>query len=169
MRPLMTMVFALLLGITGCASARPVVQTPGGDMTALRVSQWSTRGDAQRRASTRMVLEGLDVSDYGREAEAVAGFERAIQVDPSNPLAYLAYARHEAFHGDPARALQFLDKAEATFGRSAEGMHVLPHLRGLRGVALKRLRRAGGSELVEAARREASVWTDGRLDAAELR
>lgn len=157
----------LCLATAGCALSGAAPPRAGGP--ALRVSEWVERGDAQRRASTRMVLQGLDVSEYGREAEAVAGFERAIQVDPSNPLAYLAYARHEVFHGDPRRALAFLDKAEATFGRSAQGMGAEPHLLGIRGVAMKRLRRAGGDALVDDARREATVWSDGRLDAAELR
>ncbi len=137
---------------------------------ALRVSAWAQRGDPQRRASTRMVIEGLEASERGREIEAVSRFERALQVDPGNPLAYLALARHEAFGGDPRRALAFLDKAEASFGRSAEGMRATPHLRGVRGVALSALgRQAESGPHLDAARREAHVWSDGQLDASELR
>ena len=44
---------------------------------ALRVSAWAQRGDPQRRASTRMVIEGLEASERGREIEAVSRFERA--------------------------------------------------------------------------------------------
>lgn len=156
----------LALGFSGCAASRGT--SLGGD--ALRVSAWAERGDPQRRASTRMVIGGLDASERGHEIEAVARFERALQVDPGNPLAYLALARHEAFEGDPVRALAFLDKAEASFGSSADGMRATPHLRGVRGAALSALgRRAESAPHLDAARREARVWSDGQLDAIELR
>ena len=117
-----------------------------------------------------MVIEGLEASERGREIEAVASFERALQVDPGNPLAYLALARHEAFEGDPERALAFIDKAEVTFGRSADGMRATPHLQGVRGVALSALgRSAESAPHLTAARRSAKVWSDGQLDASELR
>ncbi len=160
--------FVLIAGLFVSSCVAPARLSPAGE--ALRVSAFADRGDAQRRASTRMVVGGLEASDLGHQIEAVASFERALQVDPSNPLAYLALARHETFEGDPRRALAFLDKAEATFGRSAEGMGALPHLHGLRGAALSALGRPAESEphLAEA-RRSARVWADGQLDAAELR
>ena len=155
----------VLLLATGCVARLPPA---AGD--ALRVSSWVGEGDPQRRASTRMVVEGLEASARGRQALAIASFERALQVDPSNPLAYLALARHAAFEGDPERALAFLDKAEASFGRSAEGMLATPHLRGVRGVALSALgRRRESYPHLDAARRAAAVWSDGQLDASELR
>ena len=165
----MTRAVALLLLLipvaSGCATA---LSSRAGD--ALRVSDWVERGDPQRRASTRMVIDGLAASERGRRSLAVASYERALQVDPGNPLAYLALARHEAFEGDPERALAFLDKAEASFGRSAEGMRATPHLRGVRGAALSALgRRAESSPHLDAAQRDAHVWSDGQLDAAELR
>lgn len=155
---------ALFSGCVGPARLAP----PAGE--ALRVSAFTQRGDAQRRASTRMVVAGLEASERGRPIEAVAGFERALQVDPSNPLAYLALARHEVFEGDPARALAFLDKAESTFGRSADGLRATPHLNGLRGAAFAALGRHREAEpLLDEARREARAWGDRQLDAAELR
>ena len=155
----------LLLSSTGCAAR---LAPSAGD--ALRVTDWVEHGDPQRRASTRMVIDGLEASERGREIEAVASFERALQVDPGNPLAYLALARHEAFDGDPERALAFLDKAEATFGRSADGMRATPHLLGVRGAALSAQgRRAESLPHLDAARRRAQVWSDGLLDASELR
>jgi len=157
-----------IAGSTGCAGSRAPTVRPAGD--ALRVSHWAERGDARRRASTRLVLEGLDVGGWGREAEATAHFGRAIQIDPSNPLGYLAMARQETFHGDPRRALEFLDKARATFGRSADGMLATAHLRGLQGVSLAALgRRDEAARLLDQARALARVWSDDRLDAAELR
>ena len=100
----------------------------------------------------------------------MARFEQAVRIDPSNPLAYLAIARQETFHGEPRRALQYLDKARATFGRSADGMLATPHLRGLKGVALDALgRRYEAAPLLDQARAMARVWSDDRLDAAELR
>ena len=155
-------------GLTGCAGTSAPTLRPAGE--ALRVSTWAERGDARRRASTRLVLEGLDIGGWGREDQAMAHFGRAIQIDPSNPLAYLAMARQETFHGDPRRALEYLDKARATFGRSAEGMLATPHLRGLQGVSLLALGRTREAEpLLEQARAMARVWSDDRLDAAELR
>ena len=161
--------FALVIvGNSGCAGRQLPAPSPGGD--ALRVSTWAERGDARRRASTRLVLDGLDIGGFGREAEAMAQFGQAIQIDPSNPLAYLAMARQETFHGDPRRALAYLDKARATFGRSADGMLATAHLRGLEGVSLAALgREQEADRLLDEARALARVWSDGRLDAAELR
>lgn len=128
------------------------------------------RGDAPRRASTRLLLEGLDADVAGRPDAALAQYERALQVDPTNPYAYLAVARHELHAARPERALRFLDRAEALLPEpDAPGARA--HLLGMRGAALRETGRAEeGLALLERARRLApEAWSDARLDARELR
>jgi tetratricopeptide (TPR) repeat protein len=160
----------LVVLLAGCSATRALVSEPSVEPIAL--SELAGRGDPARRASQRLVLEGLDEDDAARPAAALAQYERALQVDPTNPWAWLALARHEVDEGDPARALSFLDKAEALLrDDAADPLRVEPHLVGLRGEALTALGRTGeGLELLRRARASApSVWSDGRLDAAELR
>ena len=76
----------------------------------------------------RLVLAGLDADEAGRSAEASSLYERALQVDPTNPYAWLALARQEVFEGDPDRGLADLDKAESLLtsddaSRRAPGRH----------------------------------------------
>ena len=102
---------------------------------------------------------------------ALGSYEEALRVDPTNPYAYLAIARHHAEGEDPEGALSFLDKADALL--RAEGLlddRVAPHLIGLRGQALYTSGRlASGLEQLEVAWELAPVvWADGRLTAAEL-
>ena len=73
---------------------------PGGTPQLSRVAG---EGDPARRASMRLVLSGLDADEAGRSAEASSLYERALQVDPTNPYAWLALARQEVFEGDPDR------------------------------------------------------------------
>ena len=70
-------------------------------------------GDDQFRASQRLVLEGLDADERGEAARAHSRYERALQIDASNPWVYLALARHYIDQGEPGRALAHLDRAEA--------------------------------------------------------
>jgi tetratricopeptide (TPR) repeat protein len=103
---------------------------------------------------------------------ALSRYERAIQIDPGNPFAFLTLARYYAAIADPERALEHLDRAQSlldpdgTLYRGAE-----PHLRGLRGWALADAGRPveAGVLLSEARSLAPSVWDDGRLAASELR
>lgn len=137
----------------------------------LRISRQAPVGDAARRASARLVVQGLDAEVAGRSDEGVASYERALQVDPTNPAAFLALARHEIAEGDPDRGLAMLDQAEALYGDDADALGARAHLVGLRGEGL----RAVGSPqlaapfLEEARQLAPSIWGDGRLDAQELR
>jgi len=120
----------------------------------------------------RLVVEGLDAEIAWAPQRALGRYERAIQIDPGNPFAYLVLARHYAAIADPERALEHLDRAQSLLDPDAALYRsVEPHLRGLRGwafVEAGRLMEAG--LLLEEARRLApSVWGDGRLDASELR
>jgi tetratricopeptide (TPR) repeat protein len=154
------------------AFALACVGPEGGARDARRVEEVADRGDAQRRASTRLVLDGLDADARGDVRLAQSRYERAIQIDASNPYAYLALARHSVEQGDPDRALAYLDHAESLFESVAdEALGAETHLIGLRGAALRLAGRPREADplLYEAARREPALWGDGHLDAAELR
>jgi tetratricopeptide (TPR) repeat protein len=120
----------------------------------------------------RLVLGGLDEDQALRPAQALALYERALQVDPNNPFAYLALARHHVDGADPQRALAFLDKADALLAHSdrrSPGLEA--NLVGIRGSALYASGRVDSARpLLERARRlSPTVWDDARLDAWELR
>jgi tetratricopeptide (TPR) repeat protein len=152
--------------LPGCA-ARLAPPPAGG---SLRVSEAALEGDATRRASLRLVLQGLDEDGGGRTDRALSSYERAIQIDSTNPYAYLALARHEVDAERWDRALEALDQAELLFG-AEETPGLEPHLAGLRGAA--KLGKGYGGDagvlLDRAGRIAPDVWADGHLSAAELR
>lgn len=135
---------------------------------ALRIAAAAQEGDARRRASTQLVLEGLASEMRGDAREAIARYEDALKVDANNPLASLAFARSEIFAGDVDRGLAHLDRFEALAGARADAA---AHVAGLRGAALMRLgKRALALPHLEEARALApALWGDARLDARELR
>jgi len=156
----------LVLLVGGCA----VRVAPPPEADSLRVSDAALEGDPTRRASLRLVLQGLDEDGAGRFDSARSSYERAIQIDSTNPYAYLALARHEVEAERWDRALESLDQAELLFGvEGAPGLEA--HLAGLRGAA--RLGKGYGGDagvlLDRASRIAPAVWADGRLTAAELR
>ncbi len=159
----------LLIG-AGCV-APPGAWGPAPERS-FRLGDLEGQGDPARRASNRLLAEGLDGDAQGRPSQALGLYERALQVDPTNPYAFLALARHHAEGVAPRRALSFLDKAEALLERETPvPPGVEAHLVGLRGAALHA---AGRPELaapmLERARRMApDAWSDGRLSARELR
>lgn len=161
---------ALALLVLACASRAPI--PPGGGRGALRLSELAGEGDPERRASLRLVLEGLDAEAAGSERRGVVLYERALALDAANPFAYLALARHYGAHDDVALTLENLEQAEVLL-RSEAGYdaRLEAHLLGIRGAALRASGRGDeGLALLERARGLApSVWADGQLGAAELR
>jgi tetratricopeptide (TPR) repeat protein len=159
-------VLAAVALLVGCATGGML----GRGSEPLRLSDVQGEGDATRRASLRLCTDGLDADAAGRPASARGLYDRAIQIDPPNPYAYLVLARHELDAGDPQRALEYLDQAERLLGsEDALTPKVEPHLVGLRGAALQMTGRGGEAELALARERAPGVWDDERLDAAELR
>ena len=148
----------------GCRTA------PGGRFPGepLHLTQLASVGDPARRASMRLVMAGLDADERGRGAEASSSYQRALQVDPNNPYAWLALARQEVFEGDPDRGLAHLDKAQALLGTDERAA---AHLAGIRGAGLVAIGRRplGEPFLREARERAPRAWADGVLDASELR
>lgn len=158
-------VAALVGGLAlGCAGLR------GGD-ASLRVTELAEHGDPTRRASTRLVGQGLRDDAARRSAQALGHYERAVQVDPTNPIAYLAISRHHIERYDVPRGLEALDQAEGLFGDGAEeAWGAEAHIAGLRGAAYARSGREREARPLLARARELApgVWSDEWLTADEL-
>jgi tetratricopeptide (TPR) repeat protein len=140
----------------------------GGD--ALRLSEVDPGDDPTRRASLRLCLDGLDADAAGRPVAALGLYERALQIDPTNPYAYLVLARHAVETNDAERGLEYLERAESFL--EAEGAlspGAESHLLGLRGAALRQLYSGGDAELSQARSLAPMVWDDEHLRADELR
>jgi tetratricopeptide (TPR) repeat protein len=138
----------------------------------MRISQITHQGDTRRQASVRLVVEGLDAELAASSDRALSRYQRAIQIDPGNPFAYLALARYYVSVDDPTRALEYLDRVQSLLDSDGSfSLRTSPHLLGLRGNALEQMGRdAEAAQLLAQARRLApSAWGDGRLDAVELR
>jgi tetratricopeptide (TPR) repeat protein len=159
-----------LLVTAGLLAAGCALRSVPEPETSLHVSDAALEGDPARRASLRLVLQGLDEDEEGRRRAARSSYERAIQLDSTNPYAYLALARHEVEAERWNRALEALDQAELLFGpEGAPGVEA--HLAGLRGAA--RLGKGYGADaellLYRAGSLAPEVWGDGFLTAGELR
>ena len=142
------------------------------DRQVERVEDVANDGDATRRASTHLVLDGLTSDAAGDVERALSQYERAVQVDSGNPYAYLALTRYHVEQRDGGRALAYLDRAQVLFESLAiDSPRVEAHLVGLRGNALQLQGRIpeGDTLLRWAARSAPDVWGDGRLAADELR
>ena len=145
---------------------------PGETIAPIRLTSVESSGDAARRASTRLAVEGLDADASAQPALAADRYARALQVDPTNPWVYLALARHRIDEDRPVDALSALDQAESRLraeGAVSPGVEV--DLIGLRGAALVASGKAERGEplLRNAAQSAPDVWGDGHLDAVELR
>lgn len=153
---------------SGCST----MGVPSRSGQSLRVSEAADQGDAARRASMRLVVQGLDADGEYQFRRAQGSYERAIQVDPTNPYAYLALARHHLDGGDSTEAANLIDQAAALF--EAEGIRsprVEVHLVGLRGWEYDRAGRSSEAATLRnrAAAQAPDVWGDGYLRPEELR
>lgn len=159
------LVFSLVLAISsGCAGL-----SLGGRVRALRMADVVNEGDATRRASQRLLMEGLRADAAGADAAAKGKYERALQLDATNPYVYLVFARFEIERRNLEQADAFLERASSlldgeTGSGAAHSPGVEPHLLGMRGVIDGRESPA----LEEARRMSPSVWGDGHLSAQEL-
>jgi tetratricopeptide (TPR) repeat protein len=164
------MLLAAALSALACAGWRGPARRP--PPPALRLSQLGEEGDAVRRASLELVLEGLEADQQGDPERAASSYERAIQVDATNPWAFLALARQRSEGVDPESALPFLDQAAALL-RAQGGVPpgAEAHLVGIRGVVLYETGRVDEGLVALRSARELAprVWNDGRLSAGELR
>ncbi len=155
------------VSVLGCIS-----QGPRGESGPLRISEVQGLGDSSRRASTRLVLLGLRFDEENEADRAINEYERAVQIDPTNPYAYLAIARFYTDLFQPGRTLESLDQAELLLtSQGLRSPRVEPHLLGLRGLALGATGQFHeASRLLRRARKLApSVWRDARLSPDELK
>lgn len=166
---------ALLLALLAAVASACVgtsARSPEAVVVPIRISEAEGQGDPARRASIRLTLEGLDADVTGDARRARGSYERAVQVDPTNPYVYLALARHHLEAGDGPSVVHFLGQASALF--QSEGMRearVEVHLLGLRGGAMLAEAREDEAQpyLDRAATLSPIIWGDGRLTAEELR
>lgn len=155
--------------LTGCAAGAPSIFSPQTE--PLHLHEIAGEGDAARRASQRLVLQGLASDAKGDARLGRRSYERALQVDANNPFAYLALARQAVEGGDATSALEYLEQAELLLDADElRSPRVEPHLAGLRGAALlAQGDKRGGELLAQASELAPSVWEDGQLSAEELR
>lgn len=159
------LVLALFIALASCRTPLPG-PTP---VVALRLGEVAADGDPARRASLRLCVAGLRAEAKGQPVSARSQYERAMQIDPTNPWAYLVLARHEAFSGDATRALEFVGQAETLLrDEGAYSPRVEPHLVGIRGAAMGGSSEVGQSHRARAAALAPDVWGDGRLGPDEL-
>lgn len=159
---------ALLLG---CVRL-PSLPNPLPRSRALSLSEVMDDGDDRRRASMHMVLDGIEADSLYDFERALSSYQLALRVDPGNPYAYLALARHEIERGEPSRALESVEQCRAlleTRGKLSPRVEV--QILGLRGAGFAALGRNDQARplLAEARQRAPSVWEDGVLSADELR
>lgn len=159
----------------GCANGQIYVpRSPGLRPTVAPLTATRAIGgyDSARDASLRLVIEGLDADQRGDASRALAKYQRAIRVDPTNPFAFLALSRHHLEGDSTDQASAFLDQARSLFetqGRLGPAVDVWGL--GLRaGIDRARGRNARADALfLEARQLSPSIWGDERLSAAELR
>lgn len=130
------------------------------------------RYDARRDASLRLVIDGLEADSLGEASRALASYQRAVRLDSTNPIAYLALARHHVASGNPEDASAFLDQARALFESEGElGTSVDVWGIGLRAWIDRAQGRDDDADSRFQAARELSpeIWRDELLSADELR
>jgi tetratricopeptide (TPR) repeat protein len=166
---------AALCLVVSCLAACTGLDLSGSlrpDERPLTTSAALGQTDSTRDASLRLVIGGLDEDSAGRPARALASYQRAVRVDPTNPFAYLALARHHVEAGSAAEASAFLDQARSLFeSEDRLGPAVDVWGFGLRAwIDRVELRDEQADARFELARElSPQIWGDERLSAAELR
>lgn len=130
------------------------------------------RYDARRDASLRLVIAGLDADAAGDPARALASYQRAVRLDATNPIAFLALARHHVATGDPEEASAFLDQARGLFESEGElGSSIDVFGIGLRAWIDRAEGRDAEADSRFQAARELSpeIWRDELLSADEMK
>jgi hypothetical protein len=167
----LTLAALVTSGLMACTSL-DLASPFGQGVAPLTVSAALGATDSTRDASLRLVIVGLDDDSDGRGSRALASYQRAVRVDPTNPFAFLALARHHLEADSPAEASAFLDQARSLFESQQQlGPSVDVWGIGLRAwVDRLESRDDLADSRFDAARRlSPEIWSDERLSAAELR
>jgi len=82
-------------------------RAPDGNAPA----QEAERPAPQSTASAALLEQGRDAREAGRYAEATASLERALRIDPNNPLLWIELAEVKAADGDRGQAREMARKA----------------------------------------------------------
>jgi tetratricopeptide (TPR) repeat protein len=158
--------------VVGSLAACAGLKLSGPSEQPLTTSAALGQTDSTRDASLRLVIAGLDEDTAGRPGRALASYQRAVRVDPTNPFAYLALARHHLEAGSVDEASAFLDQARSLF----ESQQRLGPSVDVWGIGLRAgIDRAESRDELADARFEMArelapeIWGDGWLSAAELR
>ena len=158
--------------VVGSLAACAGMKLSGPSERPLTTSAALGQTDSTRDASLRLVIAGLDEDTAGRPGRALASYQRAVRVDPTNPFAYLALARHHLEAGSVDEASAFLDQARSLF----ESQQRLGPSVDVWGIGLRAgIDRAESRDELADARFETArelapeIWGDERLSAAELR
>lgn len=150
----------------------PFEPPPAPSGPPLTASAALGRYDARRDASLRLVIAGLDADAAGDPARALASYQRAVRLDATNPIAFLALARHHVASGDPEEASAFLDQARALFESEGEfGSSIDVFGIGLRAWIDRAEGRDAEADSRFQAARELSpeIWRDELLSADEMK
>jgi len=106
------LVSAALAGCTMAPYRLPSPQTPSSRAPSGNApASESERPAPQSTASTALLEQGRDARDAGRYAEATASLERALRIDPNNPLLWIELAEVKAADGDRDQAREMARKA----------------------------------------------------------
>ena len=154
------------------AVEEPFFAPPAALEPPLTASASLGRYDARRDGSLRLVIEGLEADAAGVPSRALASYQRAVRLDATNPIAFLALARHHVATGNPEDASAFLDQARALFESEGElGSSVDVWGVGLRAWIDRAQGREDDADSRFDAARELSpeIWRDELLSADELR
>lgn len=165
-------VIGLLAGGLAACAALDLGQPFRATQRPLTVSAALGQTDSTRDASLNLVISGLDHDTAGRPVRALASYQRAVRLDPTNPFAYLALARHHLEAGSISEASAFLDQARSLFESERRlGPAVDVWGVGLRaGIDRAEERHDQADSRFAAARKwSPEIWADERLSAAELR
>lgn len=162
----------LVVSLAGCVAGQRFVPSLAPSVEPLTASAALGLYDSARDASLRLVIAGLDEDSAGRPARALASYQRAIRVDPTNPFAFLALSRHHLEGDSVDEASAFLDQARSLF-EAEQGLGPSVDVWGLglrAGIDRARGRRDRADQLFDQARAlSPRIWGDERLSAAELR
>ncbi len=111
----LTLVLVSCAALAGCTTAPfgypspqpgPSTRAPGGSARPPEAEP-----APRTNASAALLEQGKEARAAGRYAEATATLERALRIDPNNPLLWIELAEIKAADGDRAQAREMARKA----------------------------------------------------------